>query len=114
MSFESRITNLEHQTKELNKMENLLRTNQARSRNFKNVTTSHAADIGYGGDPAGKIFVNDHLTAENKRLLTSVKGLAKEKSFSYVWVKHSKIHVRKNDTSPVFIISTPSDLNRIV
>ncbi|KAL4707030.1 hypothetical protein ACJJTC_014309 [Scirpophaga incertulas] len=174
--FESRITNLEHQTKELNKMENLLRQTKqevetlkcdnisrdqwarlnnieikgvpfnknenlflifeslfkttgypfskdqvnyiarvptyqpntkniivsflnryvkddfvAAARALKSITT---ADIGYGGDPAEKIFVNDHLTAENKRLLTSVK--------------------EKNDTSPVFIISTPSDLNRIV
>lgn len=71
------------------------------------------SDLGFG-DSTLKIFVNDHLTAENKKLLTMVKSTAKEKNVSYVWVKHSKIHVRKNDTSPVHIISKESDLNRIL
>ncbi|KAL4718904.1 hypothetical protein ACJJTC_011513, partial [Scirpophaga incertulas] len=53
------------------------------------------------GDSSTRVFVNDHLTAENKKLLNTVKSVAKEKNFAYVWVKYSKIHVRKNDTSPV-------------
>ncbi|CAH2091571.1 unnamed protein product [Euphydryas editha] len=70
-------------------------------------------ELGFG-DSALKIFVNDHLTAENKKLLTMVKSIAKEKNVCYVWVKHSKIHVRKNDTSPVHIIGKESDLNKIL
>ncbi|KAL4720002.1 hypothetical protein ACJJTC_002382 [Scirpophaga incertulas] len=66
------------------------------------------------GDSSTRVFVNDHLTAENKKLLNTVKSVAKEKNFAYVWVKYSKIHVRKNDTSPVMVIAKESDLNRIV
>ncbi|CAH2105764.1 unnamed protein product [Euphydryas editha] len=75
--------------------------------------TITGSELGFG-DSALKIFVNDHLTAENKKLLTMVKSIAKEKNVSYVWVKHSKIHVRKNDTSPVHIIGKESDLNKIL
>lgn len=61
-----------------------------------------------------RIFVNDHLTPGHKNLLTQVKKLAKEKQFQYVWVKYGKIHVRKDDTSNVFIVAKDSDLNKII
>lgn len=71
-----------------------------------------AADIGFSGNTQ-RVFVNDHLTPEYKNLLTKTKSVAKEKDFSYVWVKYCKIHVRKNDTSRVLIISSESDLNKM-
>lgn len=60
------------------------------------------------------IFINDHLTPSNKDLLNKVKKAAKEKGFLYSWVKHAKIYVRKNDTSPVIQIKSVKDLVRIV
>ncbi|KAL4721618.1 hypothetical protein ACJJTC_011671 [Scirpophaga incertulas] len=71
-----------------------------------------ADDIGFRGNRQ-RVFVNDHLTPESKNLLTKTKAVAKEKNYSYVWVKHCKIHVRKNDTSRVVIVSTVNDLNKI-
>lgn len=71
-----------------------------------------AADIGFSGITQ-RVFVNDHLTPEYKNLLTKTKLVAKEKGFGYVWVKFCKIHVRKNDTSRVLIISSVSDLNKL-
>lgn len=71
-----------------------------------------AADIGFSG-LTQRVFVNDHLTPVYKNLLTKTKSIAKEKAYSYVWVKYCKIHVRKNDTSRVLIISSESDLNRL-
>ncbi|CAK1600735.1 unnamed protein product [Parnassius mnemosyne] len=69
-------------------------------------------DIGLNG--SNRIFINDHLTLENKMLLNKTKSLAKERDFSYVWVKNCKILVRKSTTSPVLIIKTESDLRKIV
>lgn len=40
-----------------------------------------------------QMFINDHLTGENKMLLTNVKTLAKARDFQYVWAKHAKILV---------------------
>lgn len=72
-----------------------------------------AEDLGFQ-DSSGKIFVNDHLTAESKLLLNKTRQICKEKNYSYVWVKFGKIHVRKNETSNSFIVNKISDLNKIV
>lgn len=78
--------------------------------------TSSAAitpsDVGLHGRQ--KIFVNDHLTPQNKGLLSKAKDLAKERDFQYVWVKHCKIMARKNTTSPVINIKTEKDLLKIL
>lgn len=71
-----------------------------------------APDIGFR-DSVRRIYINDHLNAEYKTLLNKAKLLAKEKGYNYIWVKFGKIHVRKNDTSPVFTVSQESDLNKI-
>lgn len=69
-------------------------------------------DIGYPENKQ-RIYINDHLTPESKMLLTRTKVKAKEKNYLYAWVKYGKIHVRKNDTSPVLIIARDGDLNKI-
>ncbi|XP_045541675.1 uncharacterized protein LOC123723158 [Papilio machaon] len=73
----------------------------------------YAKDIGFEGDKQ-RIFINDHLTPHHKALLTKTKRLCFEKGYKYVWVKYCKIHVRKNDTSPVFTILKDNDLNKII
>lgn len=74
--------------------------------------TLAAPDIGFR-DSVRRVYVNDHLTAESKALLNKAKTLVKEKGFKYIWVKYGKIHIRKHDTSPVFIVSQEADLNKI-
>lgn len=61
-----------------------------------------------------KIFVNDHLTTHNKILLSNTKKAAKEKGFRYVWVKHAKIFVRRDDQSPILAIKSERDLSKFV
>lgn len=69
-------------------------------------------DLGLKGD--AKIFVNDHLTVENKILLSKTKALARERGFAFTWVSGCKIRVRKNATSPVIVIQSEADLKKIV
>lgn len=71
-----------------------------------------ASDIGFS-DSTQLIFLNDHLTPEYKRLLTSVKTTMKAKGYQYIWVKYGKIHVRMNDTSKIFIVNSHTDLNKL-
>lgn len=73
--------------------------------------TTTPVNLGLKGD--NKIFVNDHLTLENKILLNKTKSLAKERGFAFTWVKGCKIHVRKNPTSPVIVIRSELDLKKI-
>lgn len=69
------------------------------------------ADIGLRGD--SRIYVNDHLTVENKMLLNKAKSIAKERGFAFLWVKGCKIFTRKNPTSHVIAIRSDSDLKKI-
>lgn len=61
----------------------------------------------------GPIYINDHLTVQNKNLLSKAKALAKESNFQFFWVKHCKIMARKSPTSPIIMIKTERDLTKI-
>lgn len=80
----------------------------ASARSHKSLTPK---DLQLQGD--GRIFINDHLTLDNKLLLNKTKMLAKEKGFMYVWVKYSKIWIRKNSESRAFLIKSELDLLKI-
>lgn len=69
-------------------------------------------DVGLGGNNR-KFFVNEHLTPENKQLLSSVKTHAKTKSYKFVWVRNCNIFLRKNEESPVITISSIKDIQKI-
>lgn len=68
-------------------------------------------DIGLSG--SGRIYLNDHLTVKNKMLLTQAKSIAKKHNYQYVWVKHAKIFVRRDQTSKSFVITSEGDLQKI-
>lgn len=70
-----------------------------------------ATDINLEG--TGRIYVNDHLTVQNKMLLSKAKQLARDNEFEFVWVKNSKIFVRKNSQSSVIVIKNEKDLQKI-
>ncbi|XP_049886801.1 uncharacterized protein LOC126381350 [Pectinophora gossypiella] len=80
----------------------------AAARQFKKL---YPCDIGLQG--LSQIFVNDHLTVQNKMLLTDAKKIAKEHNYEYVWVKNSKIFARKNSSSKVIAIKGLKDLDKI-
>ncbi|XP_050677273.1 uncharacterized protein LOC126973973 [Leptidea sinapis] len=77
----------------------------ASARSFKKLI---AADIDLPG--TSPIFINDHLTVENKILLKKTKKLKEEKNFDFVWVKNCKIFARKNPGSKIITIKSEKDL----
>lgn len=72
--------------------------------------TLSASDLGLRGD--NRIYVNDHLTLENKNLLNITKTRAKERGFEYVWVRGCKIFLRKNHGSPKHHIKSEQVLKK--
>lgn len=70
-------------------------------------------DIGFPGNN-NAIYFNEHLTSENKALLQLTKKLAREKKFTYVWVKNCTIMVRRSENSPVIHILKQNDLKKMV
>ncbi|XP_045456459.1 uncharacterized protein LOC123666866 [Melitaea cinxia] len=71
-----------------------------------------AANLGLHGE--SRIFINDHLTLQNKLLLNKAKNLAKERGFAFVWVRGCKIFARKNPTAHVIRVISESDLKKII
>lgn len=55
-----------------------------------------------------------HLTTPNKILLSNAKKAAKKKGFRYVWVKHAKTFVRRDNVSPISTIKTERDVLKVV
>ncbi|KAJ8715224.1 hypothetical protein PYW08_005205 [Mythimna loreyi] len=70
------------------------------------------ADAGLDG-PAKPIFINDHLTPQNKQLYKQARLLAKESDYKYVWLSDCKILLKKNDTSKTLCVSSDTDLAKI-
>lgn len=81
----------------------------AAARKHRNVTTQQ---LGIGGE-VKRIFINEHLTKDNKQLLKSCKIVAAENNYKHVWTKNCRIYIRKTDTSPAIPIISMSDLEKI-
>ncbi|KAL0839882.1 hypothetical protein ABMA28_016505 [Loxostege sticticalis] len=60
------------------------------------------------------IYVNEHLTQQNKFLLKKCRETAKQKQYQYVWTKNGRIYVRRNDISPALQVTQDSDILKII
>ncbi|KAH7978667.1 hypothetical protein HPB49_006331 [Dermacentor silvarum] len=56
------------------------------------------------------IYVNEHLTFENKRLFSRALALNKEHKWQFLWTDNCQIKARKTENSKVFFISSEADL----
>lgn len=70
------------------------------------------ADVGIDG-PSRPIYVNDHLTPNNKVLYRRARQIIREKGYKYIWLNEGRILARKSDTSKVILIANEIDLNKI-
>lgn len=60
-----------------------------------------------------KIFVNEHLTPDNKRLFAQALELKKEKEWKFLWTDNCRIKARQTEDSKVYVIASAADLSRI-
>lgn len=66
--------------------------------------------IGLSGNSVAPIYVNDHLTPENKRLFAQALELKKAKGWKFLWTDNCIIKARKSEDSRVHRISGVGDL----
>ncbi|XP_053609110.1 uncharacterized protein LOC128674541 [Plodia interpunctella] len=59
------------------------------------------------------VYVNEHLTYYNKQLLKKCKETANNKHFQFVWIRHSRIFMRKADGCPPVQILSEKDLSKL-
>jgi hypothetical protein len=60
------------------------------------------------------VFLNYHLTPNNKRLFKKVRERAEFKQYDFCWIKRCCIYVRKNSSSDAIMIKTDTDLSKIL
>lgn len=69
-------------------------------------------DLDYGGE-ASPVYVNEHLTISNKRLLGAAIAKKKSAGWKFVWCSGGKILARKDEGSVAIRIAKQSDLENI-
>lgn len=62
------------------------------------------------GEQNHKIFVNEKLTLDQKRLFYNVKIFARTHNFSHVWFCNGHVHLKKSDHSLLIIVRTQEQL----
>lgn len=60
-----------------------------------------------------KTYFNESLTPANRQLHRETRAKAKEKGYSFVWVKNGKILVRKDVSAPLIHIKSTKELSKI-
>lgn len=66
-------------------------------------------DIGFFGEARVPVFVNDHLTSENKKLFSKALELKKQFRWRFLWTDNCRIKARKTKDSKVYRIATEND-----
>lgn len=73
------------------------------------LNTSH---IGMGGE-AKPIYVVEHLTPELKKLHAFARLTAKKLQYKYVWVKNSRVFIKKTDDSERIVVQNIEQLKQL-
>lgn len=68
------------------------------------------SNIGFSGKTDVPVFVNEHLTFDNKKLFAKALALKKEHHWKFLWTDNCRIKARKTHDSKVFRIATERDL----
>lgn len=63
--------------------------------------------------PVQRVFVNDHLSPENKQFLSKLKQKGRELDYKFVWCRDGKFFIRKAEGQPVKKIITYEDLEKL-
>lgn len=75
----------------------------------RNIKTT---DLSLAGTPSS-IYINDRLTATNRKLLGKAREVARERSWKYVWPSHGKIFARKFDKEKAYHLRNEKDIFRV-
>lgn len=63
--------------------------------------------------PGHRVYVNDHLSPENKQLLSRMKQKSKDLGYSFAWCRDGKFFVRKAAGDPVRRINSFLDIDKL-
>lgn len=70
-------------------------------------------DIGLSGAINSPVYINDHLTPENKALFSEALTLKKANNWKFLWTDNCQIKARRTTDSKVLRITCEADLAKI-
>lgn len=59
------------------------------------------------------LFLNEHLTVENKSFYREVRALAREKNYKFCWIRNGNIYVRKEERAKALCIAGRDGLRQM-
>lgn len=80
--------------------------------NYKKKKTLMAKEVN-SAFPDDRVFINEHLTPENKLFMRNLKLKCKDMNIKYVWFRDTKFYVRRNDGERCHKITKLNDLGKI-
>lgn len=60
--------------------------------------------------PSQRVYINDHLSPENKQLLSRMKKRCREVGYTFAWCRDAKFFARKSEGDPVLRIFSFEDI----
>lgn len=69
--------------------------------------------LGFDG-PSKAVYINEHLTAKNKRLLGAAVARKKATGWKFVWTTDGKVLARRCESAPIIHITSLSDVERMM
>ncbi len=60
------------------------------------------------------VYCEEHLVAENKKILMKAKQLKKQGSLKHVWVRDCAVRIRVTDVSRAIVVTSEEQLNEVV
>lgn len=60
-----------------------------------------------------RVYINEHLTPENKQLLASLKKKCREINYAYVWCREGKFFIRKSEGGKVQRVSSIEEVEKL-
>lgn len=87
----------------------VIKFNKSKERTMDKLNAFH---LGFANNKQ-PIYVSEHLTVANKKLHAATRITAKEKGYSYVWIRNGRIFIRKNNENPSMIVRSEDFLRTL-
>lgn len=81
---------------------------KARNR-LKNCTTDEIPGV----EAKNRIFINESLTEENRRVFNECLKFRREKKFAFIWTSNGITYMRKNKDSNAIVVKSMEDLSKV-
>lgn len=81
---------------------------------FKKKRTLTAKEINPTFPKEQSVYVNEHLSPENKKLLGQLKQKCRERNVKFVWVKDGKFFVKKKEGDKTYKVNVIEDFDVLV